>query len=259
MSTSSSNVTQQNSTEETGVRSAKSTKSTKSGGSPAQGTIKSKRPFEDAIQVYQEILDDAVLKAIEQLSRDGDKTRYAPVRLGLFKDEIEIGDRIYKLHKLHYGPINNAAAKTIQFEEGSSPDFIRAYTFCLRDNSIWQKVNGKGKNPGGDGLGFGNTACSPFRDTQCRLRDEGYYLLDLSQYLYDEDREKWYYKIDIRLYQSRDNLEPNPDLWHRYGMIPGLGALTCEYENDGQATRTAIRTAVRGTRTASQTTRTEGV
>ena len=50
---------------------------------------------------------------------------------------------------------------------------------------IWTKVNAEGKNLGGNGFGYGGTACSPFRDVQISLRDKGYYLQDLSQYVFD--------------------------------------------------------------------------
>jgi len=203
--------------------------------------VKSERPFAQAMEMYKlDFLEPAVLKAIAHLSKQEDKSRYARVKLGLFKDVIEIDIKTemktgmeieegvrtytYPLHKLHYGPIDKSVTDSIVFDEGATPDFVRATKFCFRDSSIWLEVNAKNKLPGGDGQGYEGSACSPFRDTQISLRDKGYYLQDLSKYIYDQDNEKWYYKIDIRLYQSLDAVQPQ-NLWHGYGVIPGLGSI----------------------------------
>lgn len=214
-------------------------------GRPNPTNVKSKstRPFAMAVEQYKRYLDKAVLKAIAQLSKETDTTRYARVIVKFF-DVIEVDVELtngeiktytYPIHKLHYGPINKNIVNYIPFPAGTPLDLIRATKFCYRDPSIWVEVNGEGKNPGGDGTGFGDTACSPFRDTQVRLRDQGYFLVDLSEYILDEDAEvydedgnkigKWYFKIDIRLYQDPKAVEANPNLWHQYGVIPGMGKL----------------------------------
>ena len=206
----------------------------------------SERPFTKAIVSYRVILDNAILEAINQLTQNSNKFRYARVRLGLFTDvvEVECGDSgnfeskdpenktktySYPLHKLHYGPINKAYTESMVFLANASPDYVKASKFCYRDWMIWTKVNADGKNPGGNGFGYGGTACSPFRDVQIDLRDKGYYLQDLSQYVFDKTKNKWYYNIDIRLYQDKNAVRPK-SLWHQYGMIPGLGYV------DGQNT-----------------------
>jgi hypothetical protein len=210
---------------------------------PATSTVKSKsaRPFAQAMVSYKnDFLEKSVVRAIAQLDEETDKTRYARVKIPLFSTiEVdvqlpsgEIKTYSYPIHKLHYGPINKNVVDYIPFPPETSSDFIRATKFCYRDPSIWVEVNGEGKNPGGDGTGFGDTACSPFRDTQMRLRDQGYYLIDLSEYIFDEDKNKWYFKIDIRLYQDVGSVEANANLWHQYGVIPGLGPLTKQEQED---------------------------
>lgn len=203
---------------------------------PTSSIVKSKtnRPFAQASKSYKEhFLDKAVMKAMLQLENEDVKNRYARVIIKIF-DKIEVDTVLpngevktysYPIHKLHYGPIDKKAVDSFTFPPEATQDFIQATKFCFRDPSIWVEVNGAGKNPGGDGTGFGNTACSPFRDTQLQLREKGYYLIDLSEYLFDEDNGKWYFRIDIRLYKDADAVEANPGLWHQYGVIPGLGSL----------------------------------
>jgi hypothetical protein len=201
----------------------------------SQVKSKSSRPFTQAMHSYKnDFLEKSLMKAIAQLAEETDKTRYVRVKLPLFSTiEVDVIDQnnevktySYPIHKIHYGPIDkNIVHYNISLSAGVSEDFIRAKKFCYRDQSIWIDVNGDGKNPGGDGTGFGGTACSPFRDIQMRLRDQGYYLLDVSEYIFDEVKNKWYFKIDIRLYQSLDAVVPRPNLWHQYGLIPGLGPL----------------------------------
>jgi hypothetical protein len=192
-------------------------------------TVVDERPFKKAITSYQAILDRAILEAINQLTQNTNKYRYARVKLGLFTEVIEIENKnstenktyTYPLHKLHYGPINKVYTDSMMFPTDASPDYVKASKFCYRDWMIWTKVNAEGKNLGGNGFGYGGTACSPFRDVQISLRDKGYYLQDLSQYVFDKHKNKWYYNIDIRLYQDRSAVQPK-SLWHQYGMIPGL-------------------------------------
>jgi hypothetical protein len=196
----------------------------------------SNRPFVHALKVYrQECLLPEIERAKTELDNNEDPTRYARIRLNLFTEFVEVDviknskeenkikkKHIYPLHVLHYGPIiKNRDKIEIDSED---PEFIKATHFCWRDNKIWLKVNSEGKKPGGDGFGYDNTACAPFRDIQVELRDKGYYLQDLSKHYLDKETGKWQYRIDIRLYKSTDNIKPI-SLWHKYGMIPGLGAI----------------------------------
>lgn len=188
-------------------------------------------PFKYAIEVYQDILDESILQAMKELKRNHDKSRYARVRLPLFGKYIEIeiekedtsesDVHRYVLHLLHYGPINKRIVSSLKFPEDATEDYVKATKFCHRDLGIWLRTNAEGKTSGGDGTGVGGTACSPFRDTQIALRDKGYYLQDLSHYVYDNAKGKHYYRIDIRLYQ--DPLAVKPEAyWHEYGVIPGM-------------------------------------
>lgn len=194
------------------------------------------RPFVHALKVYkEEYLLPEIEKAKNELSKNTDSGRYARIKLNLFSDFVEVDvinnakgevqkkTYVYPLHVLHYGPIiKNRESFKIESED---PEFIKATHFCWRDNKIWLKVNAEGKKPGGDGFGYDNTACSPFRDIQVELRDEGYYLQDLSKHYLDKKTNKYQYKIDIRLYMSVNHVKPMGNLWHKYGTIPGLGAI----------------------------------
>jgi hypothetical protein len=204
---------------------------------------KSSRPFAKAMKSYKkDFLEKALLKAIAQLAGETDLSRYARVKIPLFSvievdvdlPNGELKTYSYPIHKVHYGPINKSVVDYIPFAPGTSADFIRAAKFCYRDPLIWLEVNGEGKVPGGDGTGFGNTACSPFRDAQVRLSEQGYYLVDLSEYIFDEDKNKWYFKIDIRMYQDVEAVAANPNLWHQYGVIPGLGPLRRQAEAEAE-------------------------
>ena len=209
---------------------------------------KSARPFKQAMQSYvNNFLEPAIANAIIELDDVENVSRYARVKIPLFSTiEVDVENNgtlkpySYAIHKLHYGPIDKNMINKIQYPEDMSADQIRANNFCFRDPSIWVEVNSEGKNPGGNGMGFGNTACSVFRDRQIMLRDKNYYLIDLSQYVYDNDNKKWYYRIDIRLYSKAEAVDVNPNLWHQYGVIPGMGRLSNTQDQTTQPTNPPV-------------------
>lgn len=192
------------------------------------------RPFELALKQYKKILSDSINNAINEIEQHPPNSlSYSRIMLDLIRTfvEIEIQDsnndpitRRYALHELHYGPINNSLVKSLVYDESATDDFIKATNFTFRDSSIWLKVNYRGKNLGGDGSGFCGTACSIFRDYQIECKNKGYYLVDFSKHRFDENRNKWVYKVDIRLYKTLEAVKPQK-LWHQYGVIPGLGKI----------------------------------
>jgi hypothetical protein len=186
------------------------------------------RPFSKACNVYQTMLLSAIDVAIKDMF---DKNhQWKQVHFPLFST-LSVATRdsdgkefikTYTLHELHYGPTRRFDKPEVK-PEVMPYDVYKWEKFQRRNNRIWLSVNSVGKLPGGDGTGFGGTACSIFRDVQMNLLRQNLYLIDTSYIYFDESRKKMRYAIKIFIQR---NPPPYPvKTWHGYGYIPGLGSV----------------------------------
>lgn len=187
-------------------------------------TLNGVRPFVGAIVQYKQTLDAAVSRAVNML-RMHPEYMYMNVKLPFFhrivvpcKKNNEVVNKTYMLHDVHYAP----RCKTQRHPNETDLEYY-VRSFKTRYWKIWVDVNiDPTKNPGGDGTGTNNTACSVFRTLQLDLVQYGMFLVDMS------DFDNAYhglmrYNINVRVYRQKP---PYPaKCWHQYGLIPGLGAI----------------------------------
>lgn len=176
-----------------------------------------RRPFVTAVAVYKKILDAAVNDAKKYFDDPRNKDKYSKVIIRLF-DSIHVvsenyannnhaNDIItYKIHTLHYGPILKSGV--YNFPEGTPKGYKDITYFCNRDHSIWRNMEDYDYN-------------SYFVKKQSMLKDEGYYLQDLSYHIYNPITKKFFYKINIRMYKNKKLVIPRTS-WHGYSVIPGF-------------------------------------
>jgi hypothetical protein len=191
-------------------------------------TCDGERPFKNAMEQYKKILNNEIENAKAHLSSYPNHD-YAKLTIPLFeKIQVLCTDqfgnkktKIYMVHELHYGPLINAK---LQKDIVIDPLFKNWYGFYARYNYIWTQVNAMNKLPGGDGTGKDGTACSPFRDCQVKLlKEDGLYLVDTSDVVFDTVRNKYRYRINITLYRNKPINGPFR-MPHGYGFIPNLGS-----------------------------------
>lgn len=187
-----------------------------------------KRPFTAAMEKYIETMNMTIQNAKAHLVMHPQHD-YARLHVKLF-DAISVhcvdqfgtkSIKKYQMHILHYGPFSRLSAP---IPPEVTPQFRGWFGFHNRYKKIWTKVNANGKNPGGDGTGENGTACSPFRDLQMKLLDEGFYLVDMSDFRYNQYYNKVWYMINIRLYRNKPQDGPFR-MPHGYGFIPTLGSV----------------------------------
>lgn len=182
------------------------------------------RPFVGAVEQYKKILNEELEKATKKLKLHSEM-QFEFVRLPLFSQiDVQCKDqndddhiKTYTFHEVHYGPLVR-----VYIPENVRPKDRKWFGFFARQNAIWLDVNAQGKQPGGDGTGKDGTACSPFRDAQVALLKQGFYLLDSSNFEYDKERDRFWYKIQIAVYREPPKNGPFR-IPHGYGFIPYLG------------------------------------
>jgi hypothetical protein len=185
-------------------------------------TFNGKIPIMRAIELYKELLDREIRRAEEEL-RKNTKKEFIPIKLGLFRKIIvpcvssntgREKEIYFRTHELHYGLLDN-----VEMCEDDTMEDYWMRSFSSRNNGIWIRTNiDTSKNHGGDGKGWKNTACSPFRQKQIDLASEGKYLLDLSYFTKNNETGKYMYIENIKL--CRKLREKKIYLWHQYDLIP---------------------------------------
>jgi hypothetical protein len=177
-----------------------------------------------ALQYANDILPRAIEQATQYLALNPTR-EYARVNLRLFdRLATTITDKhgnprtiYYFVHEAHYAPLIRVPPNpAIPYEAHKWNQFMYA-----RDNLMWVLVSSDPAKRHGDGTGHGGGACSPFRDAQIRLSNQSLYLVDESKVMFDDQAQKYWYQINIRLYRV---LPAEPFIApHGYGMIPMLG------------------------------------
>ena len=190
------------------------------------------RPFAGAVDHYINYhLNPAIDKAKKNLEKHP-QWKFAKVELPLFETiDVLCADQYgnpltkhYSVHEAHYGPLVH-----IKYDENNKipKEHQKWHNFYNRQTSVWVslELNKGTKLSGGDGSGRGGTECSPFRDAQMNLIKENLFLIDASDVEYDDDKDRFWYKINITL--NRSPLPNGPiRIPHGYGFIPGLGSST---------------------------------
>lgn len=150
------------------------------------------RPFKGAMDTYMTLMRKKLRGCIGCLNARSDFT-YANVKVDPNAELIVTLDdgsvRKYKFHSVHYGPLR------IKHGTAGTQRHWRS-----RDN-IYDRL---GVYP-------------PFRVLQVEMLNSGYYLMDVS----DPSKSK---RMIINLYRNKPAFPLK--LWHGYGVIPTLGAVT---------------------------------
>jgi hypothetical protein len=198
--------------------------------SPSNYTWNGIRPFAGAVDYYiKNCLNPAIETAKKNLV-DNPTWNYATVEIPLF-DTIDvpctdqfgnIKTKSYVVHEAHYGPLIHKQHN--QMDQNIPRGHQKWLNFYNRATNIWVilALNQGTKLPGGDGSGRGDTECAPFRDAQIALLKENLFLIDSSDVVYDTNKDRFWYKINIALYRTLPPNGPNR-VPHGYGYIPGLG------------------------------------
>jgi hypothetical protein len=155
--------------------------------------------YKKAIQIYSEKLNDLCDKAIEYLENNIHK-KSAFVNLKLFHDIVVNDHKKYKIHKIHYGPINRNT--TINTNETYQQFFWRK--FITRDRTVFTDNENK---------------YTPFQKKQIQLSMKNYFLNDI--YDISTKNQKTFYNTKIMIFRTKPYRPIKR--WHSYGYIPTLG------------------------------------
>ena len=196
-----------------------------------------KHAFAGAVQVYVERLKEALANALNFLGRHPG-IKVAWLKLPMFEkiyvpcmdQNGNVKEFPFDFHEAHYGLWHR--------------DGRKARNFWHRFERMWTLIGQEGKVPGGDGKGFGGTACSPFRDAQRVMLNMGLYLTDESNFKVDEKTGKSFLGIDIKLQREPPMSGPRRDLGHSFGFIPGLGPARINGSMDAEQSVAAVPQSV---------------